>query len=74
LAKGLSTDTNVDGETPREVVGEGIFVDAEVDGEALIVNDAKADVKDPHRKVGEGIVDDEGDVVCSSPTPLSWLL
>jgi hypothetical protein len=36
----------------------------------LIVDDAKVNVEALRRKVGEGVVDDRGDVVRSSPTPL----
>jgi hypothetical protein len=36
----------------------------------LIVDDAEVNVEALRRKVGEGVVDDRGDVVRSSPTPL----
>lgn len=36
----------------------------------LIVNDAELDVEAPHWKAGEGAVDDRGNIVHSSPTPL----
>jgi hypothetical protein len=65
LAKGLSTNTKVDGETPCEDVSKCVFVDAR-----FIVDDAEVNVKAFCRNVGEGVMDDGDGVVRSSPTPL----
>jgi hypothetical protein len=50
--------------------GEGVVMTPKSLVKPLVVNDAEVDVEAPRRIVGKGIVDDGGDVVRSSPTPL----